>query len=181
MSVGLLRNPAKSPPCAVSYGVSNPKYHLPNDCPIDGTGITPVTGRLHIGSLQDAESLAGNNPHQIQTVITLCEERVERRTPGIRYRHLPILDSRPVQPRRLQHILCALEEAVHNGAVLLHCAAGVSRTPTIAAAYLHHIGFQEFTRAIAYLADIRPEIGPSPVLVDSVIRQLPAFVCVDSK
>ena len=38
-----------------------------------------------MGSLSDAERLAKDNPYQIRTVITLCEERVIQRATNIRY------------------------------------------------------------------------------------------------
>jgi hypothetical protein len=49
------------------------------------SSVTAVSPRLFLGSLADAERLAKDNPYQIQTVITLCEERVKHRSVGIRY------------------------------------------------------------------------------------------------
>ena len=115
---------------------------------------------------------------KIRAVVTLCSETVNERAPEITYRHLPILDSRPISQHRLHQVLNAIAESIRTGSVLIHCAAGASRTPTIAAAYLHHIGWRAFPQALAYLARMRPEIGPSPVLVESVIRHPPPFVRV---
>ena len=43
------------------------------------SSVTPVSTKLFLGSLADAERLAKDNPHQIRTVITLCEKRVKHR------------------------------------------------------------------------------------------------------
>lgn len=137
-----------------------------------GVNITPGSAGLYLGSLQDAENVARSNPLKISTVLTLCGETVERRTPEVIYLHFPISDTRPIARPQLFKILKAIEQSIADGPVLLHCAAGLSRTPTIAAAYLHHVGWRSFPEALAYLAEIRPEIGPSPVLVHSVFRHL---------
>jgi protein-tyrosine phosphatase len=138
--------------------------------------ITPVIKGLYLGDLKAAESLASRNPRNIRAVVTLCSETVERRAQDITYRYLPIRDSRPIPQSQLQQVLNAIAESIKTGSVLIHCAAGVSRTPTMAAAYLHYVGWREFPKALAYLAQIRPQIGPSLPLVESVIRQLPPFV-----
>ena len=153
-------------------------FDLCNDLVEKSDDITPVIKGLYLGDLQAAEALAGCNPRKIRAVVTLCSETVNERAPEITYRHLPILDSRPISQHRLHQVLNAIAESIRTGSVLIHCAAGASRTPTIAAAYLHHIGWRAFPQALAYLARMRPEIGPSPVLVESVIRHPPPFVRV---
>jgi hypothetical protein len=49
------------------------------------TPMTRIWERLYIGSRLDAERLAKSNPYAITTVISLCEEPVIRRAPGINY------------------------------------------------------------------------------------------------
>ena len=54
----------------------------------------------------------------------------------------------------------------------MHCAVGVSRAPTVIAAYLDRIGFLGFARALSYLEDLRPDVAPSRALVESIEREL---------
>jgi len=54
--------------------------------------MTRIWERLYIGNRIDAECLAKSNPYAITTVITLCEEPVIQRSPGINYLHHPIQD-----------------------------------------------------------------------------------------
>ena len=63
--------------------------------------VTPVSPKLFLGSLADAERLANANPYQIQTVITLCEARLKQRVRGVRYIEFPVRDAQPI-PRFAQ-------------------------------------------------------------------------------
>lgn len=136
------------------------------------SSITKVLDCLLLGGRRDAEALCSISPLQIATVITLCEEPVRRRNPAIRYLHFPVRDARPIPISWLSAILIAIEESVPRGAVLVHCGAGVSRAPTVVAAYLDRIGFLRFSEALCYLENLRPAIAPSPVLVQTIAREL---------
>jgi hypothetical protein len=133
---------------------------------------TPVLDHLYLGSLEDAEELSRANPFAITTVITLCHEPVGRRAPGIHYLQFPVRDARPIRISWLNAILVAIEESVARGAVLVHCEVGVSRAPTMVAAYLDRIGFLGFARALSYLEDLRPVVALGRALVDSIAREL---------
>jgi len=135
--------------------------------------ITRVLDGLYIGGRCDAEALSSANPHQIATVITLCEVPVSRRSLTIRYLHtFPVRDARPIRISWLIAILIAIGESVPRGAVLVHCGIGVSRAPTVVAAYLDRIGFLGFSEALHYLENLRPAIAPSRVLVRTIAREL---------
>ena len=136
------------------------------------SSITKVLNCLFLGGHRDAEALASANPHDIATVITLCEEPVTRRNSAIRYLHFPVRDACPIRLSWLNAILIAIEESVARGAVLVHCGVGISRAPTVVAAYLDRIGFLGFSEALHYLENLRPAIAPSPVLVDTIAREL---------
>lgn len=133
---------------------------------------TPVLDHLYLGSLEDAEELSRANPHRITTVISLCREPVVQRVSGVRYLHFPVRDARPISIAWLNAILCALEESMARGSVLIHCGAGMSRAPTVVAAYLDRIGFLGFARALSYLEALRPVVAPSKALVESIEREL---------
>jgi hypothetical protein len=64
----------------------NPRRYLYSVPPVGvSPTITRVLDGLYIGGVRDAEALSSDNPHQIATVITLCEEPVSRRSLTIRY------------------------------------------------------------------------------------------------
>jgi protein-tyrosine phosphatase len=131
-----------------------------------------VLDGLYIGGRRDAEALSSDNPHQIATVITLCEEPVSRHSLTIRYLHFPVRDARPIRISWLIAILIAIGESVPRGAVLVHCGIGVSRSPAVVAAYLDRVGFLGFARALSHLENLRPVVAPSKALVESIEREL---------
>jgi protein-tyrosine phosphatase len=136
------------------------------------SSVTAVSARLFLGSLADAERLAKANPYQIQTVITLCESRVKRRVAGIRYLEFPIRDAQPIPISFLNAILEAIYQAVAEGTVLVHCHFGLSRAPTLVAAFLDQTGSVRFEEAIRTLRRLRPEIAPAPDLIRSIASQI---------
>jgi protein-tyrosine phosphatase len=134
--------------------------------------MTQVWERLFVGCLTDAEELADDNPRDITTVISLSEIPVETKRRGINYVHLPIEDDEPVPVREFDRILDALSENVRWSTVLLHCSQGVSRAPSLAAAYMDMVGFKNVDAAINDIRKARPSIHPSTVLVESLKEHL---------
>jgi protein-tyrosine phosphatase len=125
-----------------------------------------------VGCLSDAEELAAGNPHRITTVLSLSETPVKSKLAGINYLHLSIEDGEPVSVRRFDRILDAIAENIRWGTVLLHCAEGVSRAPSFAAAYMDAVGYKHIDTAIKEIRKIRPSIHPSRTLLKSIKENL---------
>jgi protein-tyrosine phosphatase len=132
---------------------------------------TQVWERLFIGSLEDAESLAGSNPLDITTVVTLCRETVRKSAPGVNYLHFPVPDARPLPAGRFDGIIDALWENLRWGKVLIHSLAGASRSPIIAAAWMHVVGCKNIDAALADIGRLRT-VEPSPILLSSIKEHL---------
>ena len=62
----------------------------------------------------------------------------------------------------------AIEVNIRKGNVLIHCAVGLSRSPTMAAAYMHRVGHKHFDAALSEIEQKRPELDPSNILLKSV-------------
>ena len=64
---------------------------------------------------------------------------IEARTAGLVYRNVPVNDFDDVDlKRRLHACVEALDDLLKTGHhVYVHCTAGVTRSPTVIAAYLH--------------------------------------------
>jgi protein-tyrosine phosphatase len=134
--------------------------------------MTRIWERLYIGSTSDAEELAEGNPHRIATVISLSEIPVASRHEGVNYLHLSIEDDEPVPVRQFDAIMDALTENIRWGTVLLHCGVGVSRAPSLAAAYMDAVGYKSLDAALDEIRRVRPFIHPSTVLVESLKENL---------
>jgi protein-tyrosine phosphatase len=134
--------------------------------------MTQIWERLFVGCLADAERLARKNPNGIAAVISLCEQCVEDKAANIRYVRLPIEDDEPVPVRQFNAVINALAVNISQGVVLLHCGLGISRAPTLAAAYMHRVGYKHIDAAMEEIRQVRPSVDPSKILVSSVKEHL---------
>jgi protein-tyrosine phosphatase len=134
--------------------------------------MTRIWERLFIGSVADAEELADGNPERITTVLSLSETPVDARRASIAYLHFPIEDAEPVSVLQFDRILDALSENIRWGTVLLHCSQGVSRAPSLAAAYMDAVGYKNIDASIKEIRKVRPFIHPSNTLLKSLKENL---------
>lgn len=134
--------------------------------------MTRIWERLFIGGIADAEQLAVDNPEGITTVVTLCNLAVQEKRWEINYLHFPFEDGLPVPVRKFDSIIDSIAENVRWGRVLLHCNLGVSRAPSIAAAWMHVVGFRDIDAALDEIRRAHPDIWPSEILLESLRRHL---------
>jgi atypical dual specificity phosphatase len=136
-----------------------------------GTGhwkqMTRIWERLYIGSLEDAEKLGRSNARQITTVISLCRQQAVRRVPKVTYIHIPIPDLRAISAQKFEDIMYAIEIGVRRGNLLVHCQAGMSRSPVLVAAWMDRCGYADIEKALSEAAKLR-DIAPSRMLVASI-------------
>ena len=130
--------------------------------------MTQVWERLWVGGLTDAERLVKGNPNGIDTVISLCELAVQSKRDDVTYVHLPTGDDLPVPIRQFYSIMDAIRKNIRWGTVLLHCGVGISRAPSMAAAYMDAVGYKHIDAAIEEIRQMRPIIEPSTILLNSV-------------
>ena len=134
--------------------------------------MTQIWERLFLGSLADAQRLWRRNSNRIATVISLSEQCVEKKAAGVRYIYLPIEDDEPGPLRQFDAVMDAIAVNIRKGNVLVHCALGLSRSPTLTAAYLHRVGYMNIDAAIEEIRQVRPTIDPSNILLESIRRHL---------
>ncbi|MBM4405871.1 MAG: dual specificity protein phosphatase family protein, partial [Chloroflexi bacterium] len=66
--------------------------------------------------------------------------------------HFPLIDGPGNPPEDVAHIVQRLGAMVEEGKVLVHCAAGVSRSPYVVALYFawkHNVSFEEALARVA--------------------------------
>jgi atypical dual specificity phosphatase len=127
--------------------------------------------RLLLGDLRAADRLAYANPLRIRTVLSVCPEEIQSRSPQITYVQLPMLDAQPLPFEVVDQVMRTIARNISAGRLLIHCAAGFSRSPVVAAIYLDLVGYRGFDEALDELAGLRP-IDPSPILVRSAKEYL---------
>ena len=130
--------------------------------------MTRIWERLFVGGLSDAQRLARGNPNHIDTVISLCEACVASKRQGVNYIHIPIEDDQSVPAGQFDSIIDAIAKNVRWGTVLLHCGVGVSRAPSLTAAWMYCVGYKNLDSALEEIKRLRPAIDPSTILLESI-------------
>jgi protein-tyrosine phosphatase len=129
--------------------------------------VTKIWERLYVGSLKDAEQLAGSNPRHISTVVSLCKDQAIRRAPKLIYMHIPIADANPISEQKFEDIMFAINLGVRQGNLLVHCLQGMNRSPIMIAAWMDRCGYAGVEKALSEIAK-RRDLAPSRILLTSV-------------
>jgi dual specificity protein phosphatase-like protein len=128
--------------------------------------MTQVFERLYIGDVSDADTLAVSNPFGFTAVVNVSTEPNQEKREGITYVHHPLDESEWILPRRFDLIMTATCKLVRGGTVLVHCGAGISRSPVVVALYMHIVGFKNFDDALSELRNLRPVVAPSKLILE---------------
>jgi protein-tyrosine phosphatase len=129
--------------------------------------VTKIWERLYLGNLKDAEKLARFNPQRITTVLSLCRDQAVHRAPKITYIHIPIPDSRPISAQNFEDIMFAMAIGLRRGNLLVHCLAGMNRSPIMVAAWLHRCGYKGIDKALSEIGELR-DLATAHTLLSSV-------------
>lgn len=126
-----------------------------------------ITDRLYIGSFTDAEDRVNLREHGVRTVVTLCPR--ESVNTDI---HRPLTDGKNPQEQFDEAVDAALERIRQGNRVLVHCAAGVSRSAAVCATLLAVREHRSFADALETVKKQRPRIDPHPGLKDNAKRYI---------
>jgi atypical dual specificity phosphatase len=128
--------------------------------------ITKVFERLYLGDADDADGLTVTNPFGITAVVNVSTEANQERREGIKYAHHPLDEYEWILPRRFDLIMTAISKLVRGGTVLIHCGAGVSRSPVIVALYMNEVGYKNFEDSLSELKRLRAVVAPSVLMIE---------------
>jgi len=138
--------------------------------------MTRILERLYLGCAGDADDLAVSNPLGITAVVNVETQPNRSKRDGIRYVHFPIDESERVLPGTFGPVMGALTQLLRTGKVLVHCEAGSSRAPVVAALYLHVVGCKNFDEALAEIKALRPIVSPSKSIIESAKAHLEELI-----
>ena len=121
-----------------------------------GHGVTMdfILERLAIGDIDDA-----NNLSKGITAVLNCTEEHDTNREGIRYLKIPLVDFQPINPEYIPQAVQWIKEVITDNTVLVHCNAGIGRSPSIVVCYLCEIGFG-FEEAVRLVKKSRPDALP---------------------
>jgi protein-tyrosine phosphatase len=149
-------------------------------------------GRLFLGGLVDAQDPCFLTSNNIQSVVTVDTWKPHSLKFNPYQLHLPVLDMG--NENIAQYFRFAfrwLQDELRQGRnVLVHCQAGVSRSPSIVMAYLMQRNQMSSTQAYEYVQKYRPQIRPNAgfrrqldiffyeLVFESVAPPLLTFLCL---
>jgi len=138
--------------------------------------MTQVTHRLYVSGQARAAELAASNPHKITAVLCVHQTMDYKQSPGIVYMHVPFDDGSPIPEKQFVKCLGWLKFMHENGhTILVHCAAGISRSVTILAAFMHYEGIMDFNDALDRIKMNRPNASPAPDVSNSAKQMLKVY------
>jgi Dual specificity phosphatase, catalytic domain len=139
----------------------------------DAVPMTQVDHRLWVGGYIQAAMLAAENPKGITAVLNVSTEPPYEQNPQVIYRHIPFHDGQEIPRRQFAECLGWLKFMYEAGhVILIHCAAGISRSPTITASFMDYIGIADFDTAMDRIRMARPIASPAPAVLVSAKQML---------
>lgn len=125
--------------------------------------LSRITPHLYVGGQHRANGWKRMQAMGITAIVNLREANYDDHVQGIvpeRYLHLPTMDNTPPSLEDL-HAGAAFitDEIARGGRIYVHCASGVGRAPTLAAAYLISTGLTP-QEALKTIKKARPFIAP---------------------
>ncbi len=131
----------------------------------NGDGIDYVTDDLAVADLGAASNLQALTRRGIRAVVDASNRDGNPRYPGIRYHEVRIADPDERLPEFLPDAVAFIDDARRRGPVLVHCVAGISRSPTLAICYLHERHGLSLPVALDHVRSRRAQAQPHPLFL----------------
>ena len=138
--------------------------------------MSQVHHRLFVGGALAAANLAKDNPSKITAVLNVHSKPDEQQSPGIVYMHVPFEDGHAIPKKAFVKCLGWLKHMYEDGhTILIHCAAGISRSVVTTASFMHFMGIADFDQALHEIKMIRPVANPAVSVLISAKRMLGVY------
>jgi len=122
-----------------------------------------ILERLAVGDINDARNI----PDRI-TALLNCSEEHDTFREGIPYLKIPLVDFQPIDPAYIPRAVAWIKEMIVDNRVLVHCNAGIGRSPSIVVCYLCEVGFG-FEEAVRLVKAKRPDAVPHHDLKSAIL------------
>ncbi|ORC88645.1 phopshatase [Trypanosoma theileri] len=131
-----------------------------------------VLGFLYLGSLRTAQTVTVYRDLNIGYILSVARDLDVRVDPGMEQLVLPVDDLPGEDFRSLfDKAFNFIDKAKNdNKGVLLHCFAGLSRSVTVAAAYLMNRHGMTRDEALALIKEARPAAQPNPGFMEMLAK-----------
>lgn len=121
-----------------------------------------ITEKIYISDWVDANSYHFLQGNEIKCVLNVCRQKDNDNIDGVKYIHYPMIDGEGTDITQMEHAVRTLELLLNeNDKVLVHCLAGVSRSPMVVALYLAWKTGTSFDDGLKFVAGGRPCVDPN--------------------
>lgn len=127
---------------------------------------------LYLGPCSSASSPSFLNSNSINNVLSIGITPSPK-VDGVTYHRLGLKDAirssvKTTIESAIKTIGDALKSNKGRGRILVHCSAGVSRSPTIVVAYLMKHRNMSLRTALGHVVRIRPQVSPNPGFIEQL-------------
>lgn len=121
-----------------------------------------ITDRIYVSGIAEAGNEHFLKGNEIASILTLSEELPERH--GVNITHAPFQDTRLATDAEIARAVRELTNLHRKtqGRILVHCHAGISRSPTVVALFLALKNGWSFKRGLEHVERGRPVSWPNP-------------------
>lgn len=136
------------------------------------TDISKINDRIFIGGEFAAADLKVIHDNNISHIINMAIDGIAYDHTGIKIMNIHIWDGGLAPNGALESAANLLNDILKSESdnILVHCAAGISRSTTVVLSYLIlHTGMS-FYDALRFIEASRPCVAPHPLLVRSMFR-----------
>lgn len=132
---------------------------------------TIIPQKLYVGNILNVNRLQWQNQHNINTIICVASVRDVHINPDIRANkkvyQFDIMDNHE-QTLDFEPIIALIDASLKNGAVLVNCAVGMSRSPAFVIAYLMKTQKMSLRDAYRTVKSARPKINPNRFFMEQL-------------
>ena len=126
-----------------------------------------ITREIAIGNIDDAVRIERLHNEGIRSILCLNGwPNNATNSHGLAWRCVELIDGDGNDVSRLKEAIWHLHELVANGAVLVHCMEGVSRSALVVASYLAETTRRPFEACLEDVARLRKRVFLQPGLFD---------------
>lgn len=126
-----------------------------------------ITRNIAIGNCDDAIRLDALRSAGVQSILSLTgwpNSATNRH--GLIWRCVELIDGDGNPVSRLEEAICQLHELLEQGAVLVHCMEGISRSALVVASYLSDREARPFDECLQEVAHLRKRVFLQPGLIE---------------
>jgi len=129
-----------------------------------------ILDRVWLGDWHDGQNLQARKERIINVVLNLAEELDDPTWEGEAYKKVGFKDGEPIPHEKIKEAVEFIHEHMKKKhRILIHCAAGASRAPTILIAYMYECGW-DLDDAIMFVRSKRAVVNPNPILLRSLME-----------